>query len=1503
MVLRSDRSDGSDRSDAGTRTAGAAGAPAGWHSRRPWATLFPTGSALAGRVPRACALPQSEKRFPERPVKKLPSGSMLRALGFALFLFAAAPAPAAVVDKANNASNLNAGVSWAGGATPGTNDTGQWSATVTASNAVALGGNLSWQALRITNPGGDVTLLAGNTLTLLSAGTALDLGSATRDLEVRCALAAANDQTWNVAAGRTLRLLGGVAGSGNSVTRNGGGTLLVGGGTSTLYDLNNGGGTLLQTGGVLTVQNYYRVANYASATSIFRGGSFTVNGILMVGYGAGGVGGTMVVTGSASVTAAEIRMSQANTGRLSLDGGTLSCSYILDSSGQSEIYFNGGKWRAREDRTDFLQGLNLAEVRAGGVRLEDQGHDLTIAQPLLHATALGAAADGGFSKSGAGTLTLTATNTFTGPATLSAGTLALNGILAGTGAVSVLDAATLTGSGALSGAVTVADGGTFAPAPVGSNAFAVGSLCLSNAATLKVTLGGAGGTNAPDVAVAGNLTLGGQLWIVPSGTLATGGVWTIVSYGGALTNRGLAMHPMSAWAATVDTNLPGRIRVVLTRANPFIDVATNCLSATGTTAEVSVDLHGVTTNAMWYEGRDAAGRLWDFGAHPPSTPWPFHVRHLREGTNTVTVFARTTGGTIASNQLRIALALGRTPAARPRPFPAEVWWGGSCHQNIYSNGAIVGTTSQLSEFLGTTGRWDFVKSYQDGFFLHGYVWVNNAARMTNWVQVGQSLAAQLAPYRTRFWLENGWRPQTNNMGYGHSSASGQRTDVADLESLGLVLSETTQDYNPMAYDFSKTYPAWPQRDLMALGTGDTNGVSASYPYTTGQWRDYLLDFHSLCPHVQVGWTWSPVYFHWKTGAALADDLIFSITNGPTVYPFNYDFYDFMVSAQRKGAEASRTFGFASDCPWGWFGAWGDPVAGANNRAKIRAYETWLQTNGMRHTLICNDATSDSLASTPDVWDSTYKTKSLSSLYTHQLEGGRALRYLFESWYAGPYTILPETKSGSYANLAMDAIKYLKGIRDTNGTLDQLTLTNVPLGAVTNRVTLKNLGEIACLPALNAFEYGADSIAVRYFASNGVDITSDMLSPDGWSPTNLLAAGATLPIVAVATLPAQIGRTNRQVYIEACWNPQDPSGLVRDRVSFSYGDSQPDPWAAQDIGAAGVAGTSSISNGVLTIQASGADIWGASDEFQFFYAPRSGDGAISARIVSQEPSDPWAKAGVMMRESLASNAAYAAFFVTPSNGLAHQSRLATGAGSTTAGTTGAAPCWLRLTRNGLFLQSFSSTNGTNWTYWRTTTLSNAGPDLLWGIAVSSHNDARLCRVVADNLSLNSTPDVTTTPTNYAVTAGATLSFPNTATDFDAPGQTLSWSKAAGPAGATVDAASGLFVWRPAAATAAQTTTAVVRVTDDGIPPLTATQVVQLVVAAPAKPSLQSLSVAPTGISFTVSGSAGPDYVLAASTNLVNWSAIATASNATPPVTLRDTAFTNFPRRFYRIQLGP
>ncbi|MGH9212256.1 MAG: ABC transporter permease subunit [Acidimicrobiales bacterium] len=100
----------------------------------------------------------------------------------------------------------------------------------------------------------------------------------------------------------------------------------------------------------------------------------------------------------------------------------------------------------------------------------------------------------------------------------------------------------------------------------------------------------------------------------------------------------------------------------------------------------------------------------------------------------------------------------------------------------------------------------------------------------------------------------------------------------------------------------------------------------------------------------------------------------------------------------------------------------------------------------------------------------------------------------------------------------------------------------------------------------------------------------------------------------------------------------------------------------------------------------------SDQFHFVHQPLTGAGSIVARVVAQEESHEWAKAGVMVKERLEVGAPYAALMVTPEHGV----RLQWGFEHDVAGSEdGTAPRWLRLTRSGDVVTGYESSDGTSW----------------------------------------------------------------------------------------------------------------------------------------------------------------------------------------------------------------
>jgi hypothetical protein len=161
-----------------------------------------------------------------------------------------------------------------------------------------------------------------------------------------------------------------------------------------------------------------------------------------------------------------------------------------------------------------------------------------------------------------------------------------------------------------------------------------------------------------------------------------------------------------------------------------------------------------------------------------------------------------------------------------------------------------------------------------------------------------------------------------------------------------------------------------------------------------------------------------------------------------------------------------------------------------------------------------------------------------------------------------------------------------------------------------------------------------------------------------------------------------------------------------------------PWSDASIGKTG--GTMTTDGTQFAVKGIGTDIWGTSDQFEFVYQPCAGDCTITTRVTSLQNTNQWAKAGVMLRESLAAGSRHADVIVSPSKGIAMQYRSATGGPSASAGAiAGAAPGWVRLVRRGNVITGFWSTDGVNFTQVGTLTMP-MNPTIFAGLAVTSHD---------------------------------------------------------------------------------------------------------------------------------------------------------------------------------------
>ena len=359
-------------------------------------------------------------------------------------------------------------------------------------------------------------------------------------------------------------------------------------------------------------------------------------------------------------------------------------------------------------------------------------------------------------------------------------------------------------------------------------------------------------------------------------------------------------------------------------------------------------------------------------------------------------------------------------------------------------------------------------------------------------------------------------------------------------------------------------------------------------------------------------------------------------------------------------------------------------------------------------------------------------------------------------------------------------------------------------------------------------------------------------------------------------------------------------------NFSFnnpGTSLPSPWVTADIGSVGLAGSASSSNGTFTVTGSGADIEGTADAFRYVYQTSGGNCEIQARVISVQNTDPWAKAGVMIRQNAAAGVANAAVVVTAGNGVEFQQRAASGHGTTSTVISGVtAPQWVRLVQNSNNFTAYYSADGMNWKPIGTNTSITMNGSGSAGLAVTAHDNTTNCTASFDSVSFNQAP-VLAAISNQSIVAGTALAITNVAADADIPSQTLTFSLLDGPTNAALDISNGTFAWRPTIAQSPSTQTVGVVVTDSGVPPMSATQWFTVTVLQPVQPTLKGFSLANGQFGFWVTGDAGPDYTILASTNLSSWDLLFMANSPILPFFWADTNSLAFSRRFYRVLLGP
>jgi uncharacterized repeat protein (TIGR03806 family) len=180
---------------------------------------------------------------------------------------------------------------------------------------------------------------------------------------------------------------------------------------------------------------------------------------------------------------------------------------------------------------------------------------------------------------------------------------------------------------------------------------------------------------------------------------------------------------------------------------------------------------------------------------------------------------------------------------------------------------------------------------------------------------------------------------------------------------------------------------------------------------------------------------------------------------------------------------------------------------------------------------------------------------------------------------------------------------------------------------------------------------------------------------------------------------------------------------------------PKGWTSADIGTVGVTGGADYLNGRFSLLAAGSDIWAAADSFHFASRALAGDASVVARLVSVQYTDPWSKAGLMLRESGAPGAKYVFLGLTGQGGSVLQARAATDGPTTSAdGPEVKPPHWLKLIRKGDIFRGYVSGDGTNWVAAGSVT-NTLAKKVSAGLAVTAHNNRVLNSTLFDQVTIS------------------------------------------------------------------------------------------------------------------------------------------------------------------------